>query len=166
MADVYRPYSDGQMDYDATRHRYRLTHEYVLNELGIDLDSQLASGNAADRGRNPGIFLRRISDQIYGVVYSTTPYRFGKERQLALSRNFRDTLRDAMSEQVVYILQNGDPSAYAGVDAVAYQSVERERLEQARIAPMALDLLVSSGIISLGYRSGRDITPDYDREGY
>ena len=85
---------------------------------------------------------------------------------MALSRDFRDTLRDAMSEQVVYILQNGDPSAYAGVDAVAYQSLDRERLEQARIAPMALDLLVSSGIINLGYRSGRDITPDYDREGY
>ena len=67
MADVYRPYSDGQMDYDATRHRYRLTPEYVLNELGIDLDSQLASGNAADRGRNPGIFLRRVSDQLAAV---------------------------------------------------------------------------------------------------
>lgn len=163
---VYRPMSDGQMEYDASRHKYILTPEYVLDDLGIDLDAVLADGNAADRGRNPGIFLRRVSNQIYGAIYKTTPFRYSIEKWLALEPKHRDTLRGAMAEQVLYILQNGDISAYTGVDAVSFAAIDRQRMEQARIAPGAMDLLITSGIIRLGYIPGRDIVPDYERDGY
>lgn len=163
---AYRPQSDGQMEYDANRHKYTLTPEYVLDDLGIDLDAVLADGNAADRGRNPGIFLHRVSEQIYGAIYKATPFRYSMERWLALTPKRRNTLRDAMAEQVLYILQNGDISAYTGVDAVSFAAIDRQRMEQARIAPGAMDLLISSGIIRLGFDGGHDIVPDYERDGY
>lgn len=166
MAEGYRPYSDGQMNYDGTRHRYTLTAEYLLNECGIDLDTTLAGGNSADRGRNPALFLRRVSDLIYAAVFASTPYRNAAERALALRPEYREVLRDAMVEQSVYILQNGDISAYTGIDAVSMQAVDPLRMSQARIAPLAMDLLVSAGVVRLGYVPGRDIAPDYAGEGY
>ena len=165
----YKPYSDGRMEYDFQRHRYCLTADYLLSDRGIDLDTVLASGNASDRGRNPEIFLRRVSDQVYCAIYASTPYYYQIERVLALSPRYRDILMDAMSEQAVYLLHNGDLSAYTGVDAVSMTSVDRQRMQQSRLAPMAYDMLVYAGLIRLAYTPGTpglDIIPDYDGDGY
>lgn len=162
----YKPYSDGRMEYDFQRHRYSLTADYLLSDRGIDLDTILAAGNASDRGRNPELFLRRVSDQVYGAIYTSTPYYYKMERALSLSPRYRDILMDAMSEQAVYLLNNGDLSAYTGVDAVSMSSIDRQRMQQSRLAPMAFDVLVCAGLIRIGYTPGRDIVPDYEGDGY
>ena len=164
--EEYKPYSDGRMEYDFHRHRYSLTADYLLSDRGIDLDTVLAAGNASDKGRNPELFLRRVSDQVYGAIYTSTPYYYKRERALALYPRYRDILMEAMSEQAVYLLHNGDLSAYTGVDAVSLSSIDRQRMQQSMLAPMAYDMLVYAGLIRLAYTPGSDIIPDYEGDGY
>lgn len=163
-----KPYSDDLMIYDSDEHRYRLTEKYVLQRMNRNLLQILADhGGAFDSSNEPKILLDRVSRQIYGYCYACTPFPKARERMMALDETKRKAIRDAMAEQLVYILNNGDLSAYTGVNLETGATIDPYRMRYSEIAPMARDILLASGIASPVFNiRQREIVPDYEGEGY
>ncbi len=162
-----KPYSDNHLTYDASVHRYKLTELGVLQRLNRNLGDVLAdNGGASDPRNEPNIVLDRVSRQIYGFIYSHTAAPLRREREMALNPAYRAPLMEAMEEQLIYVLNNGDMSAHTGINLDTGMTVDPNRLRQAEIAPMARDILTRCGLCSVVINYWSDIVPDYDGEGY
>lgn len=161
------PYTDNYMRYDASVHRYVLTDEFVLEKMNIVLDELLDTSGGADIANEKAKFLNRISLAIYNYIYRLCPLRYRKERELALDAECRAPLQNAMEEQILYIMFNGDLSLSSGLNAVNGTQLEARRLRQSEIAPMAKDVLAAAKIIQIAVPSHvREIEPRYEEEGY
>ena len=160
--------SDNYCVYNKSEHRYVLTRDYVLEQLNIDLCDVLnTSGNVSDVAKMPEIVLDRVSRQIYGYVYKASAYVCERERELALNDKHRPHLVAAMAEQLTYILNNGDVSAFSGVNPLNGMTVDPTRMRLAEIAPIARDILEGRGIISRRiYPMPYVDEPTYDKDGY
>lgn len=162
-----KPQSDTNLTYDPSVHRYRLTELGVLQRLNRNLGDVLAdNGGASDPRNEPGFVLERISRQIYGFIYSHTAAPLRREREMALNPAYRAPLMEAMEEQLIYVMTNGDLSAHNGVNLDTGMTVDLDRMRRAEIAPMARDILTRCGLLSVVIDYQRDITPDYDGEEY
>jgi hypothetical protein len=73
---------------------------------------------------------------------------------------------EAMEQQLIYIMTNGDLSAFNGVNLDTGMTVDYDRMRRAEIAPMAQDILTRWGLCSVVIDYQRDITPDYEGEEY
>lgn len=161
------PYSDTRMRYDMSAHRYVLTEEHVLEQMNIDLRAILNTSASADTANVVGVFLDRISSEIYRFIYRIVVNRCEVERDLAKDAGARESLLRAMQEQLLYVLQNGDIGAFSGLNVSTGMAMDRATMRKAEIAPLAEDVLFEIGYInSLVPRFRKDITPDYEREGY
>ena len=160
--------NDNYCRYDKITHRYVLTTDFVLEKKNIDLyDTLNTSGAVSDVAKAPEIFLDRISMQIYEYIYAQTPYPFVKERDLALKDEYRQPIMDAMTEQMLYVLNNGDISVYSGINAISGMTLDAQRMRYAQVSPVAMDILQNRGVVSrriLPYYV--DDTPTYEKDGY
>ena len=152
------PKSDEYMRYDFTLHRYVLTPKYVTDVLGIDLLSRINSGNSPNAEAAVNALLNTASVHVYNYVF-----QFGDSRTLtwiiAKSPSARDIIRQAMGEQLTFILTVGDLSrAYDAAERANYMDIA---------AKMTLDGTVRE--------TGRPLTgvclydisvPDYECGGY
>lgn len=163
-----KPKSDDHFTYDASAHRYKLTEQGVLQRLNRNLGDVLAvNGGAFDPRNEPNILLDRVSRQIYGYIYNTTITPKRKERELALNPAYRVPLMEAMEEQLIYVLNNGDLSAYTGINIETGTAIDPARMRAAEIAPLARDVLLTHGLCSPSFSlHDREITPRYSEEGY
>jgi hypothetical protein len=162
-----KPKSDEIFAYDPSVHRYKLTELGVLQRLNRNLGDVLAdNGEASDPRNEPNILLDRVSRQIYGYVLSHTATPYRRERQMALDPAYRVPIMEAMEEQLIYILTNGDLSSFNGVNLDTGMTVDPSRMRQAEIAPMARDILARCGLLSVVIDFRQGITPDYEGEGY
>jgi hypothetical protein len=67
----------------------------------------------------------------------------------------------------IYILNNGDVSAYTGVNPMTGASVDASRMRLAEIAPIARDILQNRGIIDRGLRRFPYVDePTYTEDAY
>jgi hypothetical protein len=161
------PFNDNRMVYNFEKHRYVLTEEHVLETMNIDLRDVLNTSMSADVANAVDRFLDRVSREVYAFIYRTAAYTKRTERALAIEPQARDMLLGAMEEQLLYVMQNGDFSLYAGVNVQSGATVDRNRLRAAEIAPIACDLIMESGYAcAVLKRHERDITPLYEEEGY
>ena len=162
------PLTDSHMAYDRAMHRYRLTELYVLQVLNRNLRDVLAdNGAASDVMKEPGILLDRVSRQVYAYCMRCTATPFIRERRMALEARLRPYIMEAMSEQLIYILNNGDMSAFTGINVDTGMTIDPARMRQAELAPLAVDALVRCGLASVVINPfERDIEPRYDEEGY
>lgn len=160
--------NDNYCHYSKASHRYVLTTDYVLEVLNVDLyDTLSTSGGVSDVAKMPEILLERVSRQIYGYIYSNSAYTYETERRLALDDKYRPHLIEAMAEQITYILNNGDVSAYTGVNPMTGASVDSSRMRLAEIAPIARDILQNRGIIDRGLRRFPYVDePTYTEDAY
>ena len=160
-------FDSNEMSYNEKKHRYVLTEVCVLEDMNIDLRVVLNTSDVADVANAPKNFLERVSALVYGYIYRHVPFRYKKERELALDDSIRGYICEAMKEQVLYILNNGDLSGIAGVNVETGMGAEQSKLRAAEIAPLAKDILIDSGIVRAFVPYGeRDITPRYAEEGY
>lgn len=160
--------SDNYCVYDMNKHRYVLTTTYALEIMNIELSEVLnTSGGVSDVANMPEIILERVSVMIYGYIYANSAYVNAKERELALIDRYRPHLIAAMAEQLTYLLNNGDVSAYSGVNAVSGMTIDAARMRFAEIAPLARDILEMREIISRRILSFKfDDEPSYEEDGY
>lgn len=162
-----KPYSDDHLIYDKSVHRYKLTELGVLQRLNRNLGNVLAdNGGASDPRNEPSLVLDRVSRQIYGYIYGCTVTPKRMERDLALDPAYRAPLMEAMEEQLIYVLNSGDMTAHTGINLDTGMTVDRYRMRQSDIAPMALDLLKRVGLDNVAITEWRDIKPDYEGEEY
>ena len=110
------PLSDEYMNYDFEEHRYILTPKYVLDKLGIDLKMRLNMSGAYSEENLASAVLDQISREIYQYIYEQSNQNDFQEYMLAKTESGRKVIKDAMREQVLYFLANGDLSQYAGVN--------------------------------------------------
>lgn len=161
------PTSNNEMTYNQTYHRYVLTQSYVRQSLNIDLTSELNTSDAADIGPAAERFLERVSALVYGWIYSVNPLRYRTERALALTDAYRPFIRDAMKEQLLYILNNGDLSALSGVNIDSGMVIDERILKSARISPIAKEILINADIVKAYIPLyEREIVPNYTGENY
>ena len=87
--------------------------------------------------------------------------------RMALDGSLRPYIMEAMAEQLIYILNNGDMSAFTGINIDTGTTIDPTRMRQAEIAPMAMDILARCGLANVRINPWeRDIEPRYEEEGY
>lgn len=160
-------FDNDEMSYDARKHRYVLVEECVLEDMNIDLRAVLNTSDVADVANAPQRFLERVSAVVYSYIYRHVPFRYKTERELALNDELRDYICDALKEQLLYILNNGDLTGIAGINVETGMGTDPARMREIEIAPLAKDILIDSGIVRAFIPKGeRDIKPKYAEEGY
>lgn len=116
MLDTTYPLSDDAMVYDYTKHRYILTPQYVLNNLGIDLYEKMGGKRTVNTTTAINVLLdNRISFKIYSAIYAHQDKQL-MEYILAKSPSARKVLLEAMSNQLL--------------DLVTYGEKEKEQVSQ------------------------------------
>ncbi len=100
------PLSDDFMIYDYTTHHYVLTEEDVMTNLGINLAARMNNENAVSA------LLRQISRQVYSHIHAYTYQGCGaiKEYIIATTEKGRQVIKEAMEQQLIYVLAVGDLS--------------------------------------------------------
>ncbi len=98
------PFSDTFMTYDYTSHRYKLTLQDVIENLGIDIEARLTMPNAI-----PSL-LNRISVKIYSFIHTHNADNALQDYIIAKTAAGRKIIREAMEEQLIYFLTVGDLS--------------------------------------------------------
>ncbi len=101
------PYTDSDMVYDYDKHRYILTVEYLQNVLNIDV-SRFKSGTVNEQGAIT-MLLNNISLQVYSYVFAHNNAR-ALRYLMAKMPSARDVILEAMGQQTLYVLSNGDMS--------------------------------------------------------
>ena len=164
---MYKPFSDSYMRYDKSSHRYVLTDRYLKEIMNVDIDALIDTSVCIDVYKEKSIFLDRISSVIYSYIYRSCVHYYAKERELAMDRSLRLPILKAMEEQVRYVIFNGDLSLAGGVNVFEGTAIENSRLRRSEIAPIAKDILIGVGIVSIGVpRFQTEIEPHYEEEGY
>lgn len=170
------PYNDEYMTYDYRAHKYRLTPFAVREMLAVSLEDRLNARGMTDKAAAPVAFLRVISDEIYAYIYSCNDKNLVQEFLAAKHPAARNILMEAMLAQVTYTLLNGDVSNLSGIDIRKGMAMDKRALNEARIAPVAVDILsrdLDVVVPSLCYRGANfgglwtTMTfPAYEQEGY
>ena len=103
------PYNDDDMIYDYKAHRYVLTLDYARRN-GIDLESRVKSVDTNAASTIINTVLRTASVQIYAYIFAHNMNRRALEYVIAKSETARSIVRDAMREQLAYLVTQGDLS--------------------------------------------------------
>jgi hypothetical protein len=135
--------------------------------MNVNLKSVLNTSDVSDVANAAERFLDRVSMLIYSWIYSVNPFRFRTERELALNFKHRPFILEAMKEQILYVLNNGDFSALSGVNVDTGMTIEESRMQSARVSPMAKDILINADIVKAFVPMyEREIVPNYMGEEY
>ncbi len=165
------PYSDDDMEYSTETHRYTLTPAYVLEETGMTLNQVLNPGMMSQPQKVEQLYLEQISKSIYKFIYSTNNENDKQEYLLAKLPSLRKIIREAMLQQVIYVLKGGDLGLYNGVNVKTGQIMDPRQLQQVRISSDAkreLDTQVPELKVAITYQGEIPIflSKDKIRVGY
>lgn len=145
------PRDDEIMKYDYTMHRYVLTEQGVLTELGENLDVILNATGDADSSTLAQRILKRVSQTVYMYIYRDTANEEWLEYILATYPPLRNRVKEMLQAQLLYMLMNGDLGLYSGVNVAKGQIMDIDKLrDRARVAPEVEDLALQT-IPELGY---------------
>lgn len=104
------PFSDGYMIFDEVTNRYVLTEQYVRDVLAIDLDTRITDRTTVNPQAMKDRLLRLASNHVYNFIHEHNVNAAAQDCLIARCPALRPIIRDAMGEQLTYILQNGDLS--------------------------------------------------------
>lgn len=150
---LYRKYPlDGEdMIYDYNAHRYVLTENCVLRELGENLELILNATADASPSTLAARFLRRVSQVVYSYLYRYTQSEAWLEYILATYPPLRARVKEMLQAQTLYMLMNGDLGLMSGVNVAKGHAMDINALRgRARVAPEVEDL-AGQFVPGLGY---------------
>ena len=101
--------SDERMTYDIALHRYVLTDDGFKAYSGYSLTEKLDTGNE-DQDATVGFFLRRASENVYGILESQSSNRLETDCWLALPENREKVYMALCREASDMMANNDDPS--------------------------------------------------------
>lgn len=104
------PYSDEHMIYDYDTHHYILTEAFAMQELGINLSSILKSDTAVKRA------LKQASNHVYRFIHSHNTAEEFQDYIIAKTEMGRKIIKEAMAEQLTYLMMCGDASRVLDVE--------------------------------------------------
>lgn len=145
------PYDDEVMRYDYNAHRYLLTEQGVLTELGENLNLILNATADANPSTLAERILKRVSQTVYMYLYRDTANEQWLEYILAKHPPLRERVKEMLQAQLLYMLMNGDLGLYSGVNVAKAQVADINALRgRARMAPEVEDVALQT-IPGLGY---------------
>jgi len=119
--------------------------------LGIILEEILNDVGDASPSTLPDRILRRVSQEVYLYLYQFGMNSSWIEFLLACYYPLRDTVREMLQAQLLYVLNNGFVSDYAGINVARGNIMDIEKIRgRAHIAPQ-VELLANQFIPGLGY---------------
>lgn len=128
-------YNDTYMRYDYDAHRYVLTTDYAAEKLNIDLVARINPTGSIDRAQAAVLLLERASQNVYSYIYECGGDNDVQEWILGTDPQARALICDAMGEQLMYLLANGDLGLVAGVDGATMSGAGQSAFAEARVAP-------------------------------
>lgn len=136
------PCDDEIMKYDYSAHRYVLTVDGVLRELGIDLNSRLNADDDANPSTLAARLLSQVSRAVYNSIYKYSQDEAVMEYLLATYPLLRDRIKEMLQAQLVYVLINNDLGLFSGVNVAKGTAMDINALRgEARIAADVYDLM-------------------------
>lgn len=169
------PYNDENMIYDYEEHRYILTEDCVLRELNIDLSQRLNTKGSASKQDLPKQILNEVSISIYSEIYASSNQDELKEYLCAKCPSARKILKDAMKQQLLYLLTSGEVARYSGVNTKTGKVIDPKYLRGAvtidyKAERILLRQLKEYGGYNLMYAGTMPIAIgivlDYEKAGY
>ena len=143
--------NDSMMTYKIEARRYVLTESAAL-ALNINLRTMLNTTGVPQVHELADQVLDRISRTVYNFIF----LHGDREQKLAEleSRDayYRPFLREAMEEQLLYFIANGDLSLTAHVNVANGMQLDRTGKRNAMYAPMMQDVLAQTDILYVGCR--------------
>lgn len=136
------------MVFDEEKQRYILTHKCAI-ENNVDLARELNAAGVPNRNNLEAQVLDRISRTVYNFIYSHGGIEW-KHRVLRDDDRYRPIIQDAMIEQLLYFMANGDLNMTAGVDLQTGKEYNRAAKRDAAYAPMMQDLLAQTDLLYCG----------------
>lgn len=127
------PFDDQYIKYDYKKHKYTLTKECVLDELGINLDTRLNVSRNDNQSAAADIALRQISTHLYNFIYARTGNKQYIELLLAKYEPCRELLKECLLNEVQYAITNGQFWNYAGVNLSDGAVIDTNALRGARV---------------------------------
>lgn len=124
------------MVYDKTRKRYRLSKDYVQNDLGTNLQAVLYDELDANPTTLPERTIKYASDMVYDYMKrECANYDYACEL-VETNTEINESFKDALSYQLLSLAQEGDKAFSA--DGSMQQS----------ICPRSLQILLGCGLIT------------------
>lgn len=123
------PFTDDYMIYDHKTHRYTLTEKDVEETLGINLSL---------RNENPIVrnaLLKTISNHVYNYIHSHNIDNLAQDYVIAKTKSGREIIKEAMENQLIYVLNVGDLSRVADVNLKPLWFDEQAKETLFRIIP-------------------------------
>jgi hypothetical protein len=96
------PYSDEYMNYDCETKHYVLTEKDVIDNLGINIKERMNNDNSVRA------LLRQVSIQVYNYIHQFNTSNDFQDYVIAKTESGRTIIKEAMEQQLVYILVAGD----------------------------------------------------------
>lgn len=103
-----------EMIFDTKTKRFRLTNDYVYNEMGLDLANALIDEFDTNLSTIAERTLRYTSNQLYNFLSSNAVrFWYGNSYDtacylIATNKGYYDAFRDALEQQLYSFIQNGD----------------------------------------------------------
>lgn len=104
------PYDDEYMIFDELTGRYVLTEKYVTDVLAIDIDTRITERTTINPQGMKKQLLRLASNHVYNFIHEHNVDNMRQDCFIAKVPSLRKIIMQAMGEQFIYILQNGDLS--------------------------------------------------------
>ncbi len=144
------PYSDNEMRYDMTSHRYVLTETGVANGLNLVLQNELNMSGSMNAANEINSFLDEVSEDIYEYIYLHSSNRMLTEYLLAKKPQYREVIKSAMIKQVKYMRLNGNIGDQSGLDFLNGRYMEYDQIDGRRISMRARTVLANAGLLYTG----------------
>lgn len=144
------PFSDEDMEYDKNSHMYILTPYYCVNTLLFPDDLGLKMYDMQKKSSAVKAYLKRVSRTLYNFIYQHTMQTPIVEWEIAKLPQIREPFKEALSEQLLYMRNNGDLQMYSGVDYKRGTMLDVPNYKA--ISPVAIQILNSCGLLYTGER--------------
>jgi hypothetical protein len=96
--------------------------------------------------------LNRVSHLVYCHIYSYTPNVAAVEFMLAKNERYRDVIKAAMLERVLFMLSSGDVTTQSGLNLRDGRKISKADLKDASIPMEEECILENAGLTYTGFR--------------
>ena len=141
--------NDDMMFFDPAKERYILTTNCAL-AVNIDLEKELNSGGVPSKSNLPMQVLDRVSRTVYNFVYMHGNREIKKDA-MRNDDSLRPYIKDAMIEQLLYFMVNGDLNLMSRVDMASGRELYRQGKLDAAYAPEMQNIINQTYLTYTGY---------------
>ena len=121
------------MTYDYKHHRYVLTDQALLEELGISF-ANLPESMDANPSTRAQRFCKTVSANVYRYITKESLNKGWLLYEMATVPDLRDVIYQMLLDQAIYNFKSGFIEEYSGIDVFQGSAIDGAKIEDAKIA--------------------------------